>query len=149
MDGWRRVHWVLFAVVAASFFLDGVLFVMVPATIYLLPDLAQNATLIFAVNTIAFMLGALALGRLGDVVGRRLSLIVSLVIYTVGALWFALAYCAGVLDLVAAVFTTSLIYFGVGGKAGLPTPHWRSSRRRAAEAPPSCSPQTSGTSASP
>jgi hypothetical protein len=65
MDGWRRVHWVLFAVVAASFFLDGMLFSLVPATIYLLPDLAQNATVIFAVNSIAFMLGALALGRLG------------------------------------------------------------------------------------
>ena len=65
MGGRRRVHWVLFAVVAASFFLDGVLFIMVPATIYLLPDLAQNATVIFAVNSIAFMLGALALGRWG------------------------------------------------------------------------------------
>jgi MFS family permease len=118
MDGWRRVHWVLFAVVAASFFLDGVLFSLVSATIFLLPDLAQNVTVIFAVNSIAFMLGAVALGRLGDVVGRRLGLIVSLVIYTVGALWFALAYCAGALDLVAAVFTTSLISFGVGGKVG-------------------------------
>jgi hypothetical protein len=39
MGGWRRVHWVLFAVVATSFFLDGVLFSSVPATIYLLPDL--------------------------------------------------------------------------------------------------------------
>jgi hypothetical protein len=118
MEGWRRVHWTLFAVVAASFFLDGVLFSLVPATIYLLPDLAQNATVIFAVNSIAFMFGAVALGRLGDVVGRRLGLIVSLLIYTVGALWFALAYWAGALDLVAAVFTTSLINFGVGGEVG-------------------------------
>jgi hypothetical protein len=51
-------------------------------------------------------------------VGRRLGLIVSLVIYTVGALWFALAYWAGALDLIAAVFTTSLINFGVGGEVG-------------------------------
>jgi hypothetical protein len=118
MDGWRRVHWVLFAVVSASFFLDGVLFSLVPTTIFLLPDLAQNAAVIFAVNSIAFMLGAAALGRLGDVVGRRLGLITSLAIYTAGALWFALAYWAGALDLVAAVFTTSLINFGVGGEVG-------------------------------
>jgi hypothetical protein len=42
MDEWRRVHWVLFAVVSASFFLDGVLFSLVPTTIFLLPDLAQT-----------------------------------------------------------------------------------------------------------
>jgi MFS family permease len=104
--------------VAASFFLDGVFFSLVSATIYLLPDLAQNAIVIFAVNSIAFILGALALGRLGDVVGRRLGLIVSLAIYTAGALWFALAYWASALDLVVAVFTTSLINFGVGGEVG-------------------------------
>jgi hypothetical protein len=118
MDGWRRVHWVLFAVVSASFFLDGVLFSLVPTTIFLLPDLAQNAAVIFAVNSIAFMLGAAALGRLGDVVGRRLGLITSLAIYTAGALWFALAYWAGALDLAVAVLSTSLINFGVGGEVG-------------------------------
>jgi len=118
MDGWRRVHWVLFAVVSASFFLDGVLFSLVPTTIFLLPDLAQNAAVIFAVNSIAFMLGAVALGRLGDVVGRRLGLITSLAIYTAGALWFALAYWAGALDLSVAVLSTSLINFGVGGEVG-------------------------------
>jgi hypothetical protein len=118
MDGWRRVHWVLFAVVSASFFLDGVLFSLVPTTIFLLPDLAQNATVIFAVNSIAFMLGAAALGRLGDVVGRRLGLITSLAIYTAGALWFALAYWAGALDLAVAVLSTSLINFGVRGEVG-------------------------------
>lgn len=118
MDGWRRVHWVLFAVVSASFFLDGVLFSLVPTTIFLLPDLAQNAAVIFAVNSIAFMLGAAALGRLGDVVGRRLGLITSLAIYTAGALWFALAYWAGALDLAVAILSTSLINFGVGGEVG-------------------------------
>jgi hypothetical protein len=64
------------------------------------------------------MLGAVALGRLGDVVGRRLGLITSLAIYTAGALWFALAYWAGALDLAVAVLSTSLINFGVGGEVG-------------------------------
>jgi hypothetical protein len=105
-------------VVSASFFLDGVLFSLVPTTIFLLPDLAQNATVIFAVNSIAFMLGAAALGRLGDFVGRRLGLITSLAIYTAGALWFALAYWAGALDLAVAILSTSLINFGVGGEVG-------------------------------
>jgi MFS family permease len=105
-------------VVTASFFLDGVPFSLVPTTIFLLPDLAQNAAVIFAVNSTAFMLGVAALGRLGDVVGRRLGLITSIAIYTAGALWFALAYWAGALDLAVAVLSTSLINFGVGGKVG-------------------------------
>jgi len=104
--------------VTASFFLDGVPFSLVPTTIFLLPDLAQNAAVIFAVNSTAFMLGVAALGRLGDVVGRRLGLITSIAIYTAGALWFALAYWAGALDLAVAVLSTSLINFGVGGKVG-------------------------------
>ncbi len=116
--GWRRVHWVLFAVVSASFFLDGVLFSLVPTTIFLVEELAKLATVIFAVNSIAFMAGAFALGRLGDVVGRRLGLIISLTIYTLGALWFAAAYWIGVLDLVTALLSTSLINFGVGGEVG-------------------------------
>jgi hypothetical protein len=95
-----------------------VLFSLVPTTIFLLPDLAQNAAVIFAVNSIAFMLGTAALGRLGDVVGRRLGLITSLAIYTAGALWFALAYWAGALDLAVAILSTSLINFGVGGEVG-------------------------------
>lgn len=115
---WRRVHWILFAVVSASFFLDGVLFSLVPTTIYLIEELARFATAIFAVNSIAFMAGAFVLGRLGDLLGRRLGLIISLAIYTVGALWFAAAYWVGALDLAMALLTTSLINFGVGGEVG-------------------------------
>ncbi len=70
--------------VSASFFLDGVFFSLVPTTIFLLPDLAQNAAVIFAVNSIAFTLGAAALGRLGDVVGKWLGLMTSLATYTGG-----------------------------------------------------------------
>jgi len=108
----------LFAVVSASFFLDGVLFSLVPTTIYLIEELAQLATAIFAANSIAFMAGAFVLGRLGDVVGRRLGLIISLAIYTAGALWFAAAYWVGALDLATALLSTSLINFGVGGEVG-------------------------------
>ncbi|ACB40006.1 MFS transporter [Pyrobaculum neutrophilum] len=117
MAEWKRVHWTLFSIVSASFFLDGVLFSLVPTTIYL-TDLAQQAPLIFAVNSLAFMLGAFLLGRLGDAVGRRLGLVVSLAVYTAGALWFAAAFWAGGLDLASALLSTSVINFGVGGEVG-------------------------------
>ena len=117
-DKWARIHWNLFAIIGASFFLDGVLFTLVPATIYLVEELAAEAPLIFAANSLFFMLGALALGRVGDTVGRRLGLIISLLIYTASAAAFAALYWAGALTLPAALATTSVINFGVGGEVG-------------------------------
>lgn len=118
MDKWTRAHWELFAVVSASFFLDGVLFSLVPATVYLLPGLADYAVYIFAANSLAFMAGALALGALTDRVGRRLGLIVSLSIYTAVAFAFVALYWAGWINLATALLVTSLINFGVGGEVG-------------------------------
>ncbi|MEL9990023.1 MAG: MFS transporter [Thermoproteus sp.] len=115
---WRRGHWVLFAIVSASFLLDGVLFSLVPTLAYLLPDVAPYATYIFAANSIAFLLGALVLGRATDLLGRRTGLVLSLFIYTAASIAFALAYWLGVLTVAAAFFLTSLINFGVGGETG-------------------------------
>lgn len=115
---WGGSHWGLFAIVSASFFLDGVLFSLVPATIYLIGDLANYATLIFATNSAAFLLGALALGKLSDALGRRTGLVVSLAIYTAASLVFAALYWAGALGLATALATSSAINFGVGGEVG-------------------------------
>lgn len=112
------MHWKLFIIISASFFLDGVLFSLVPATFYLVEELAQNAPIIFAANSLAFMLGAIALGRLGDSLGRRAGLILSLAIYTAGTLWFVAAFWAGGLSLALAIASTSVINFGVGGEVG-------------------------------
>ncbi|AFA40720.1 Sugar (and other) transporter [Pyrobaculum oguniense TE7] len=117
-ESWKRIHWGLFAIVSASFFLDGVLFTLVPATIYLIEGLVSEAPLIFAVNSLFFMLGALVLGWVGDVLGRRLGLITSLLIYTAGAVAFAATFWAGALTLPVALATTSVINFGVGGEVG-------------------------------
>ncbi|MFB6490498.1 MAG: MFS transporter [Thermoproteus sp. AZ2] len=115
---WGRAHWRLFAVISASFLLDGVLFSLVPTVIYLVQNLAQYATAIMAADSAAFLLGALALGRISDAVGRRLGLIISLAIYTAAALAFVAAYWAGSLGLAAATATTALMNFGVGGEMG-------------------------------
>lgn len=115
---WGAAHWRLFAIVSASFFLDGVLFSLVPTVAYLLPELSANATLIFAVDSVAFLLGALAFGALSDRVGRRLGLVASLAIYTASSILFVALYWAGALGLAAALATTALINFGVGGETG-------------------------------
>jgi len=117
-DAWRPVHWALFAMIASSFLLDGILFSLVPATLYLVEPLSGHATAILAADSISFMAGALVLGRLGDRMGRRSTLVTSLLIYTAGAAAFTAAFQLGRLDLAAAIATTSLVNFGVGGETG-------------------------------
>lgn len=116
MERWGKTHWRLFAVVSASFFLDGVLFSLVPVTIYLIePDLAPY---IFAANSLAFMAGALVFGKVTDVVGRRLGLILSLLTYAMGAIFFVAFYWGDLLSFWALVLLTGVINFGVGGEVG-------------------------------
>lgn len=115
---WTGAHWVLFGVVSVSFFLDGVLFSLVPATIYLIEGLASYAVVIFFANSLAFMAGALLFGRVTDLLGRRVGLVVTLAVYTVGAGAFAVAYWLGRLDLATALVLTSIINLGVGGEVG-------------------------------
>ncbi|MFN3803811.1 MAG: MFS transporter [Pyrobaculum sp.] len=116
MERWGKTHWGLFAVVSASFFLDGVLFSLVPVTIYLIqPHLASY---VFAANSLAFMAGAFAFGKVTDVVGRRLGLILSLLTYTVGSILFVSFYWGGLLTFGTLVLLTSVINFGVGGEVG-------------------------------
>lgn len=115
---WGPIHWRLFAIVSASFFLDGVLFSLVPATIYLVEGVAEHALLVFAVDSLAFLAGALLLGRLADAVGRRLGLIVSFAVEMAGALAFAAAFWLGRLGLAEALLATALLNLGVGGETG-------------------------------
>jgi hypothetical protein len=104
--------------IASSFLMDGILFSLVPATLYLVEPLSGHATAILAADSISFVAGALVLGRLGDRMGRRSTLVTSLLIYTAGAAAFAAAFQLGRLDLAVAIATTSLVNFGVGGETG-------------------------------
>ena len=115
---WGRAHWVLFAIVSLSFLLDGVLFSLVPLVAYLLPELAPYATYIFAANSLAYLAGALAFGKVSDSVGRRMGLVVSLALYTAAAAAFAVAFWLNALGLAAAFVLTSVMNFGVGGEIG-------------------------------
>jgi MFS family permease len=80
---WTREHWKLFTIVSLTFFLDGVLFTIVPAIMYLVEP--EMATSIFAVNIAFFALGGLLLGRFADLYGRRIMLIIAITIYTIAA----------------------------------------------------------------
>jgi len=109
---WGREHWKLFIIVSLTFFLDGVLFTVAPAIMYLVEP--ERATEIFAVNLIFFMLGALALGRLADLYGRRVMLITSILIYTIATI-LLIPFHGGFVEL---LILTSAINFGIGGEIG-------------------------------
>ncbi len=115
---WRKAHWSLFAIVSLSFLLDGVLFSLVPLVAYMLPELEPYATYIFAANSLAYLLGALAFGKISDSLGRRAGLVASLALYTAASIAFVAAYWLNALGLAAAFLLTSLINFGVGGEIG-------------------------------
>lgn len=111
-------HWKLFTIISMSLLLDGVLFSLVPITLYLIPDLSSKASLILMLNSFSFMLGSLTFGLLTDRVGRRMGLIFSLSIYTVSTALFALLAYAGSLRLLEAALLSSAINYGIGAEVG-------------------------------
>ena len=104
--------------VSWSYLLDGILFSIVPSTVYLINELVQYAPIIFAVNSIAFMLGSLTWGLVADRVGRRVSLITSLLIYIVSTILYASLCWVGITNPSLIIIITSLINFGVGAEVG-------------------------------
>lgn len=109
---WGKEHWKLFTIVSLTFLLDGVLFTIAPAIMYLVEP--EKATEIFAVNLVSFMLGSLALGRLADLYGRRAMLISAITIYTVSSV-LLIPFHSGFTEL---LILTSAINFGIGGEIG-------------------------------
>ncbi|MEM1610700.1 MAG: MFS transporter [Sulfolobales archaeon] len=109
---WSREHWKLFTIVSLTFFLDGILFTIVPAIMYLVEP--EMATFIFAVNIAFFALGGFLLGRLADLYGRRVMLIIAITIYTIAA-YLLVPFHGSFLEL---LILTSAINFGIGGEIG-------------------------------
>ncbi|MEM4971270.1 MAG: MFS transporter [Sulfolobales archaeon] len=109
---WTREHWKLFTIVSLTFFLDGILFTIVPAIMYLVEP--EMATFIFAVNIAFFALGGFLLGRLADLYGRRVMLIIAITIYTIAA-FLLVPFHGSFLEL---LILTSAINFGIGGEIG-------------------------------
>lgn len=110
---WNREHWKLFTIISLTFFLDGVLFTIVPSILYLIVE-PGVATTIFSINLLAFMLGSQVLGRLADIYGRRIMLIIAISIYTVATLLLVPLH-GGFTEL---LILTSAINFGIGGEIG-------------------------------
>lgn len=110
---WNREHWKLFTIVSLTFFLDGVLFTIVPSILYLIVE-PGLATTIFSINLLAFMLGAQVLGRLADIYGRRVMLIVAISIYTAATLLLVPLHGGFTEPLIL----SSAINFGIGGEIG-------------------------------
>ncbi|MEB3851614.1 MAG: sugar porter family MFS transporter [Desulfurococcales archaeon] len=110
---WRRGHTILFAVVAANYFLDGVMFSVAPLLLYLVAP-TEVAAAIFAANLLAEAAGAVLLGLLADRLGRRVMFAASLALEVAGLLVVAAAYRSAAALLVG----TSMMTFGIGGEFG-------------------------------
>ncbi|MGC8556657.1 MULTISPECIES: MFS transporter [Fervidicoccus] len=114
----NRNHLEIFAIVSMSFFLDGVLFSLIPTTLYLIPSILPYASLILMLNSASFMLGSLTFGVVSDRIGRRRGLITSLSIYTISTIAFIAFSYAEKIGLIEAAILTSIINYGIGAETG-------------------------------
>jgi MFS family permease len=109
---WGREHWKLFGVISANYFLDGVMFSIAPLLGYMIaPDLAP---VVFAANLLSLAAGAVALGRLADLVGRRVMFMISLLLEGVALVLLFPLYR----NVIAFAVLTSIMTFGIGGEFG-------------------------------
>ncbi len=109
---WSREHWKLFAVVSLNYVLDGVMFSIAPLIAYLIaPDVAPT---IFALNLLSETAGAILLGRLADIYGRRVLFALSLTLEVIALLLLVPFYS----NTIALAILTSLMTFGIGGEYG-------------------------------
>ncbi len=109
---WGREHWKLFAVVSLNYILDGVMFSIAPLIAYLIaPDIAPA---VFALNLLSETAGAIFLGRLADIYGRRILFALSLTLEVTALLLLVPFYS----NIIALAVLTSLMTFGIGGEYG-------------------------------
>ncbi len=109
---WSLEHWKLFIIVSLNYFLDGVMFSIAPLLAYIIaPDIAIH---VLAVNLLAEWIGALTLGRLADVYGRRLIFAVALTLEAGALILLFFLYENPLLFLIL----TSVMTFGIGGEFG-------------------------------
>ncbi|NPA23574.1 MAG: sugar porter family MFS transporter [Crenarchaeota archaeon] len=111
---WGSDHWKLFIITSLSFFVDGLIFSISPLIIYSVRSLLPYATYILGLNMVAWTVGSIVLGRLGDVIGRKLTFIIVLAIevVSIGLLYFL--YSSPVMF----TLLTSVACFAIGGEFG-------------------------------
>ena len=109
---WGREHWKFFTVVSLNYILDGIMFSIAPLLAYLIAP--EKAPLVFALNLLSETAGAIILGRLADVYGRRAMFAFSLMLEVLTLLLLVPLYS----NFIAFTVLTSLMTFGVGGEFG-------------------------------
>ena len=110
---WRSAHWRIFAIVSANYFMDGVMFAIAPLLLYLVVP-PEIASMIFAINLVSEAAGAIILGRLADIYGRRVMFALSLALEAIGLILLFPLYQ----NKVALAVLTSMMTFGIGGEFG-------------------------------
>ncbi|NPA70862.1 MAG: sugar porter family MFS transporter [Crenarchaeota archaeon] len=111
---WSSDHWKLFIITSLSFFVDGLIFSISPLIIYSVKSLLPYATYILGLNMVAWTIGSVVLGRLGDIIGRKRTFLIVLIIevLSIGLLYFF--YNSPILF----TLLTSAACFAIGGEFG-------------------------------
>lgn len=109
---WGASHWRIFAVASMNYFLNGVMFSIAPLLAYIVAK--DIAVYVLMANLLSETAGALLLGRLADIYGRRRLFMLSLSIEVIALLALYFTYTNPLLFLIF----TSAMTFGVGGEFG-------------------------------
>jgi len=111
---WTSEQWRLFIITSISFLIDGLIFSISPLIIYSINTLVKYATYILGINMIFWTLGSILLGRLGDIIGRKLTFLIVLILefLSIGLLYIFYT------NVILFTFLTSLACFSIGGEFG-------------------------------
>ncbi|MEM4529108.1 MAG: MFS transporter [Candidatus Methanomethylicaceae archaeon] len=109
---WSKEHWKLFTAISLNYVFDGIMFSIAPLLAYIVaPHMAIE---ILALNLLAEWLGAITLGKVADIYGRRpvFMSVLMMEVFALFALYFT--YHEPILFLIF----TSMMTFGIGGEFG-------------------------------
>ncbi len=111
---WNREHWKLFIITSISFLIDGLIFSISPILIYSISTLVTYATYILGINMLSWTFGSIILGKLGDIIGRRSTFMIVLILEILSIALLCIFYT----NLYMFTLLTSLACFAIGGEFG-------------------------------
>ena len=111
---WRKSHWKIFAILSTNYFLDGLMFAVIPILLSIVVS-PVYVPLIFALNLVAQSIGAVTVGYLSDLYGRLRLFAISTTLEA-SIIILIIPFYKNVI--VLGIFT-SVITFIIGGELGV------------------------------
>ncbi len=111
---WRKHHWKIFSILSTNYFLDGLMFAVIPILLSIAIS-PVYVPLIFALNLIAQSIGAVTVGYLADLYGRLKLFAISTALEASSIILIIPFYR----NIIAVGILTSVITFIIGGELGV------------------------------